>query len=51
MNDKSKLVFVGCLFLGMAIGMKMKEMAFGTLLGMGVGFILQYVILTNKREN
>ncbi|MCL9805697.1 hypothetical protein NAT51_09195 [Flavobacterium amniphilum] len=32
-------VFIGCMFVGMGIGMYMDKISVGTLVGMGVGFI------------
>jgi len=42
-KDRSNLLFIGCMFLGMAIGFKLNELGFGTMLGIGVGFILKYL--------
>tara|TARA_Y100000758_G_scaffold293918_1_gene250479 strand:- start:1122 stop:1244 length:123 start_codon:yes stop_codon:yes gene_type:complete len=34
-------MFVGCMFVGIGIGFLIGEVPAGTLIGMGVGFILQ----------
>lgn len=49
LKDKSNLVLIGCMFLGIAIGMKQGEVGFGTMLGLGVGFITKYYL--NKKDN
>ena len=36
-------MFVGCMFVGIGIGFLVDEVPAGTLIGMGVGFILQKV--------
>ena len=38
-NKISGAVFVGCMFLGIGIGMIYDKVSIGTLIGMGVGFI------------
>ena len=40
-------IFVGCMFLGIGIGWLLGEIGAGTMIGMGVGFILEGLI-TNK---
>ena len=32
-------IFIGCMFVGMGIGMYIDKVAIGTLVGMGIGFI------------
>ena len=36
-------IFVGCMFVGIGIGMYLGEKAAGTMVGMGVGFIVHFV--------
>ena len=38
MNGK---IFVGCMFLGIGIGMYFGETGAGTMVGMGIGFIVE----------
>ncbi len=42
-------IFVGCMFLGMGIGMFFGETGIGVLIGLGVGFIFRG--LYSKKEN
>ena len=51
MKGKGKYIFLGCMFLGIAIGKKFNETAFGTMLGIGVGFILQLFFNHTKNED
>ncbi len=46
------LLFVGCMFLGMAGGWYFDKMVMGLFCGMGIGFIMMAVVLmsaANKR--
>ena len=40
-------IFVGCMFLGIGIGWLFRKIGEGTMIGMGVGFILEGLI-SNK---
>ena len=40
MNKVGGLLFVGCLFLGIGIGMYLGETKIGTMIGLGVGFLV-----------
>ena len=42
-------IFVGCMFVGIGIGMFFGETGAGTMIGMGVGFIV-YTIYSKKKE-
>ena len=43
-------IFVGCMFVGIGIGMFFGETGAGTMLGMGVGFIIE-TIYSKKSNN
>jgi len=52
-EDASGLVFVGSLFIGLALGMFYGNVAVGALSGLGVGFILMAlvsILLKNKKK-
>ena len=42
-------IFVGCMFVGIGIGMYIGETGMGTMIGMGVGFIVERWV-DNKKE-
>jgi hypothetical protein len=43
-KDNSGYVFVGCILIGVAIGMYYNKVAIGSILGVGVGFISRYFV-------
>ena len=43
-SGASGLVFVGCLILGLAIGLLIGNIAFGLIGGLGVGFIAMAIV-------
>lgn len=48
------VIFVGCMFIGAAIGMIMGNLKAGGAMGMGVGFVamgLIWAVYKNKGEN
>ena len=45
----NKPIFVGCMFVGIGIGMFFGETGVGTMIGMGVGFIVDS--LYSKKKN
>ena len=42
-------IFIGCMFLGMGIGMYLGELGAGTMVGMGLGFLFKG--LYSKKED
>lgn len=44
------LLFVGCMFLGMAVGYYIDRLVIGLFAGMGLGFILRAVVIANYRN-
>jgi uncharacterized membrane protein AbrB (regulator of aidB expression) len=47
-NNASGYIFVGCMFLGIALGQFLDEPGVGLMGGMGIGFILSAVYPTEK---
>ncbi|HEX6990035.1 MAG TPA: hypothetical protein VF282_11265 [Bacillota bacterium] len=43
------MVIVGCLLAGIGVGMLFDQTAAGTLIGLGVGFVLEHALQTRKR--
>lgn len=43
-NGASGVVFVGCLMLGLAVGLLIENVAVGVLGGLGVGFIAMGIV-------
>ena len=43
-------IFVGCMFLGIGIGLYLGEAGVGTLIGMGVGFIIRGFYSKNEND-
>ncbi len=50
-NSVGGLLFVGCMFLGMAAGFAFNQIAIGTAAGMGIGFLAMaiYIAVTSKK--
>lgn len=44
------VIFVGCMFIGIGLGMYFKATGIGTLIGMGVGFIFKAIIASKKNK-
>ena len=54
MKDNSTVggvIFVGCMFIGLGIGMLYNKTAVGVILGLGVGFIVMGLIRAFSRKN
>jgi len=43
-NRIAGTVFIGCMFIGMGIGMYLDKMTVGIMIGMGVGFIASAIV-------
>ena len=42
-KNNSKFILIGCLFLGIALGLIFDKVVAGTLMGLGIGFIAKYL--------
>lgn len=42
-------LFIGCIFLGTAIGLFLRKPVFGAVLGVGIGFLVKAVYMKNKQ--
>ncbi len=54
-NDKKSFpngntIMVGCMFIGIGVGMYFSATGIGTLIGMGIGFILKAFITAKIKE-
>jgi len=43
-NKIAGTIFIGCMFIGMGIGMYFDKMTVGIMVGMGVGFIASAIV-------
>lgn len=48
-RDLSGQIFIGCLFIGLGLGVLYQNLAVGTLLGIGSGFILKGIIESKRK--
>ncbi|NBG66855.1 hypothetical protein [Acidiluteibacter ferrifornacis] len=44
------IIFIGCMFIGIGLGMFFHSTGVGTIIGMGVGYILKAIIDNQKKQ-
>ncbi len=47
-KSPANLIFIGFMFIGIAVGLLLNVVAAGTLIGMGTGFIARALLLANS---
>lgn len=49
-DNLAQYTFVGCLFLGVGIGLLVDQVAGSTLVGMGMGFLAMYYVKNLEKK-